>query len=95
MGAALHHGHRLSLQLAQHQASPMAGDAGDGKVRDVVKVDGYRLLDRIGQRAQAGSQDDGHLGPQSRGLSDGRSRFVIMLTCRDEVHGYALGCASL
>ena len=48
-------------------------------MRDILIVDRDRILDRIGQRAQPGSQDDADLGLDARGVpDDGGSFFEVV-----------------
>ena len=58
----LHHGHRLSLQEAEHQPPLVSGGGGGLEVGDVPVVHKNGALHLIPQVAQAGAQHHGDLG---------------------------------
>ena len=59
---ALHDGHPLTRQSAQHQPAGVAGGGGAGEVGDVAVGDGDGLLHHITEEPQAGAKDQGDIG---------------------------------
>ena len=61
---ALHHCHRLAGQGAKDQLPLVSRGGGGLKVGDGGVGDGDGVLHQVPQVAQAGAQDQGHLGPE-------------------------------
>ena len=59
---ALHNSHLLALQGAEHQLALVAGGGGDLEMGDVLVRHGDGVFHHVAQVAQAGAQDQGHLG---------------------------------
>ena len=80
MAAALEQRDALALQFADHEAPAVAGDGRLREAGDIAVGDDRRVLDLVGQRAEAGAEHEGERGQRgdaARGEGGERCVHVI------------------
>ena len=82
--ASLHHGDRVGAQAADHQVAGVSGHVGDGKMGELSVGQDHAVLERVGEGAQAGSEDQPH--GRARGNFIG-NEFNAFLDVVRQCHG--------
>ena len=80
MEAALHHRHVLAAQATEDELALVAGGGGKLHVGDFRIGDHDGIFHLVAQKAQAGAQDQQHLGPEALQLMfQGQGAFIVLL----------------